>query len=68
VRLSCPPEGLVLDPFMGSGSTGAAAALEGRRFCGIEREETYLEIARARIAHHAGAARPGGRRPLGRRP
>lgn len=67
VRLACPPGGLVLDPFMGSGTTGAAAKLEGRRFCGIEREATYLEIARARIAHHAGPPETGGRRPLGRR-
>ena len=51
VRLVCPPEGIVLDPFMGSGTTGAAAALEGRRFCGIEMEPAYLEIAAARIEH-----------------
>lgn len=51
VRLACPPGGLVLDPTMGSGTTGAAAALEGRRFLGIELEPTYLEIARARIEH-----------------
>lgn len=65
VRLVCPPGGLVLDPFTGSGSTGAATLIEGRRFCGIEREPAYLEIARARISHHAGG--PGGRPPLGRR-
>jgi site-specific DNA-methyltransferase (adenine-specific) len=51
VRLICPDGGLVLDPFMGSGTTGAAAALERRSFCGIELEEAYLEIAAARIAH-----------------
>ena len=39
----------VLDPFMGSGSTGKAAILEGFRFVGIEREAEYFEIARARI-------------------
>ena len=48
-RLVTPPGGVVLDPFMGSGSTGKAAALEGFRFIGIEREAEYLEIARARI-------------------
>jgi site-specific DNA-methyltransferase (adenine-specific) len=53
VRLSSPPGGLVLDPFCGSGSTGAATVLEDRRFIGIERENTYVQIARARIAHHA---------------
>lgn len=49
-RLVTPPGGVVLDPFMGSGSTGRAAALEGFQFIGIEREAEYLEIARARIA------------------
>ena len=48
-RLVTPPGGIVLDPFMGSGSTGKAAILEGFRFVGIEREAEYLEIARARI-------------------
>jgi DNA modification methylase len=57
VRLLTPPGGLVLDPFTGSGSTGAAAVLEGARFLGIEREETYLPIARARITHWARQAR-----------
>jgi len=50
-RLVTPPDGLVLDPFMGSGSTGKAAVLEGFRFIGIEREEEYCEIAKARIKH-----------------
>ncbi len=50
-RLVTPPGGTVLDPFMGSGSTGKAAMLEGFRFIGIEREGEYLEIARARIEH-----------------
>jgi DNA modification methylase len=48
-RLVTPPGGIVLDPFMGSGSTGKAAILEGFRFIGIEREAEYVEIARARI-------------------
>lgn len=48
-RLVTPPGGTVLDPFMGSGSTGKAARLEGFQFIGIEREAEYLEIARARI-------------------
>lgn len=49
VRLVTPPGGVVLDPFMGSGSTGKAAKLEGFSFIGIEREEQYIQIARARI-------------------
>ncbi len=48
-RLVTPPGGTVLDPFMGSGSTGKAARLEGFRFIGIEREAEYVEIARRRI-------------------
>ena len=48
-RLVTPASGLILDPFMGSGSTGRGAVLEGFRFIGIEREAEYLEIARARI-------------------
>jgi len=51
VRLLTPQGGLVLDPFTGSGSTGAAAVLEGARFHGIEREAEYVPIARARIRH-----------------
>ncbi len=51
VRLVTPPGGVVLDPFCGSGSTGVAAALEGRRFLGIEREGQYLDIACARLTH-----------------
>ncbi len=48
-RLVTPPGGIVLDPFMGSGSTGKAAVLEGFRFIGIEREPAYMDIATARI-------------------
>jgi site-specific DNA-methyltransferase (adenine-specific) len=67
VRLLTPHGGLVLDPFTGSGSTGAAAVLEGARFHGIEREAEYLPIARARIKHWSrqacGAPKPStGRR------
>jgi DNA modification methylase len=58
VRLLTPHGGLVLDPFTGSGSTGAAAVLEGARFLGIEREAIYLPIARARITYWARQAPP----------
>lgn len=50
-RLVTPPGGIVLDPFMGSGSTGKAAVLEGFRFIGIEREVEYVAIAKARLEH-----------------
>ena len=48
-RLITPPNGTVLDPFMGSGSTGKAAKLEGFNFIGIEMSAEYVEIAKARI-------------------
>ncbi len=44
------PDDLVLDPFFGSGTTGAVAKRFGRRFVGLERDETYAAAARARIA------------------
>lgn len=50
-RLVTQPGGIVLDPFMGSGSTGKAAILEGFRFIGCELDEEYLAIAEARIKH-----------------
>jgi DNA modification methylase len=48
-RLVTPPRGVVLDPFMGSGSTGRAAIFEEFSFIGIEREERYFDIACRRI-------------------
>ena len=48
-RLITPVGGTVLDPFMGSGSTGKAAMKERFNFIGIERDESYFEIAKARI-------------------
>lgn len=53
VRLVTPLDGLIVDPFCGSGSTGCAAVLEGMRFLGIERDPAYAAIARARIQHWA---------------
>lgn len=50
VRLVTPPGGTVIDPFMGSGTTGMACKYEQRGFIGIEREPDYLEIATRRIA------------------
>jgi site-specific DNA-methyltransferase (adenine-specific) len=51
VRLVTPPNGTVLDPFMGSGSTGKACAYEGFDFIGIDESAEYVEIARARIKY-----------------
>ena len=50
-RLVTPKDRIVLDPFMGSGSTGVAALAEGFYFIGIEKEEEYFDIACARLQH-----------------
>ena len=52
-RLITPPNGTILDPFAGSGSTGKAAKMEGFNFVGIEREKEYCEIAKKRIGSAA---------------
>jgi len=51
-----PEGGTVLDPFMGSGTTGVAAILEGRRFVGVEMVEHYAEVAKRRILTASGQA------------
>jgi site-specific DNA-methyltransferase (adenine-specific) len=53
VRLVTPPGGKVLDPFMGSGSTGCASILEGFDFVGIDITPEYVAIAQKRIDHYA---------------
>lgn len=58
VRLITPKGGLVLDPFVGSGTTGMAALLEGFDFVGIDQEEKYLTIAHARITAVVQGATP----------
>jgi DNA methylase len=50
-RLVTPPGGVLLDPFMGSGTTGCAAALEGMGFVGIEQDEESVRTAVARLVH-----------------
>jgi hypothetical protein len=52
-RLVTPPGGRILDPFLGSGTTAIAAALEGFEVLGIEREPEYVEIAEVRLASYA---------------
>lgn len=57
VRLVSMPGGsMILDPFMGSGTTGMAAVLEGQRFIGIEKDEESFDTAVARIEHALGQA------------
>jgi site-specific DNA-methyltransferase (adenine-specific) len=53
-RLVTPKGGHIIDPFLGSGSTGRGAVLEGFTFTGIERESEYAAIARARVIEAAG--------------
>ena len=50
VKASSNPGGLVIDPFMGSGTTGAVCKQLGRRFIGIEKGKKYFEAASSRIA------------------
>ncbi|MBY8964718.1 site-specific DNA-methyltransferase [Algiphilus sp. NNCM1] len=52
VRAFCPPGGLVIDPFLGAGTTAIASLLEGRSFIGAEINPTYCEIAQDRICAH----------------
>jgi site-specific DNA-methyltransferase (adenine-specific) len=51
INLVTPPNGTILDPFMGSGSTGKAAVRCGVNFIGIEKEQEYMDIASVRIEH-----------------
>jgi len=55
-----PQGGVVLDPFMGSGTTGVAALAEGRRFVGVEMTQHYYDVATRRIATAAGEYVPKG--------
>ncbi|MEO0295549.1 MAG: site-specific DNA-methyltransferase [candidate division WOR-3 bacterium] len=52
IKLICPQKGIVLDLFMGSGSTGVAAVNLSRNFIGIEKEKDYFEIAKKRIEYY----------------
>jgi site-specific DNA-methyltransferase (adenine-specific) len=54
VTLITPKGGVILDPFLGSGSTGKAAVKLGYSFIGIEKEKEYFDIAKARIEHAKG--------------
>lgn len=51
INLITPPNGVVLDPFMGSGSTGVSCLNNGFSFVGIDREQDYVEITRQRLAY-----------------
>lgn len=53
IEVSCPPGGIVLDPFFGSGTTAVAARDIGRSCVGIEIDAGYVEIARRRVSERA---------------
>ena len=53
IRLVCPVGSVVLDPFMGSGTTGKAALEEGMEFIGIEQSEKYMDISKKRLTNVA---------------
>jgi DNA modification methylase len=50
IQVFCPPNGVVLDPFMGSGSTAVAALRTGRHFIGFDISQEYIDIANERIS------------------
>jgi DNA modification methylase len=50
IRSFCPPGGIVLDCFSGSGTTAAVAAKTGRRYIGIDIRESQVALARRRLA------------------
>ena len=52
VRMITPTNGIVLDPFCGSGTTGIACKLEGFDFVGLEQDSEYCKIAEARINNY----------------
>jgi len=52
IKMITPPGGIVLDPFLGSGSTGLAAIKSGFKFIGIEKEAEYMEIAKKRMEYN----------------
>lgn len=58
IASTCVRGDLVVDPFLGSGTTGLAALQEEMRFVGIERDPEYVEIARARVAHWRSQQQP----------
>ena len=59
ITLTTRKDDVVLDPFMGSGTTGVAAHILGRRWLGFEKEKEYYDIAQARLVHIAKQAKLG---------
>jgi DNA modification methylase len=59
IRAGCPPAGVVMDPFAGSGTTGEAALRLGRQAVLVEREAAYESVIRARLQHALSASQLG---------
>lgn len=51
VKLITPPNGIILDPFNGSGSTGKAAMINDFKYIGLDLSKEYIEISRGRIEY-----------------
>jgi site-specific DNA-methyltransferase (adenine-specific) len=68
VKASCPPGGVVLDPFLGSGTTAVAAKRCGRRFVGFELNPDYCAVIEQRLAAVDNPAQPYVREKVARRP
>jgi len=63
VKASCPPDGIVLDPFMGSGTTAVSAKRCGRNFVGFELNPDYCEIIKNRLASPEAQLKPNNNQP-----
>jgi len=61
IKLLCPPDGLVVDPFAGSGSTGLAAISQNRRCVLIDNNEVYCKTARRRLIEETFVPKSNGR-------
>jgi DNA modification methylase len=63
IKLLCPPDGLVVDPFAGSGTTGLAAISQNRRCLLIDNNATYCQVAQRRLSEEAVSPKSNGQYP-----
>jgi site-specific DNA-methyltransferase (adenine-specific) len=63
IKLLCPPDGLVVDPFAGSGTTGLAAISQNRRCLLIDNNASYCQVAQRRLSEEANIPKSNGRYP-----
>ena len=62
VKLITPPNGIVLDPFCGSGTTGVACKIDGFQFIGLEQDPEYAKIAEARLENYIDKEKPNNKK------